>query len=106
MSEVSEVLVTHVIGMLKDVTKDRWHPIIFEYHPPGASDIPRYRSTMHHTEGFATRTEAEARIPELADRIEKQLCGIVFVSIAKDVPWDGLSIPAMTIIVEDGRIIA
>ena len=98
---------THIVGMLKDVANGRWHPIVFEYHPmPDGIDSPRFKSKMHHTGGFATRKEAEEETPKLAEQAKEHLFGVVAVDIEKDIPWYGNGIPAMSVFVVNGKIVA
>jgi hypothetical protein len=67
----------------------KFHPIVFHRSPrpsDGENKICRFRSSGHHTDGFATLELAKALVskkPEWKD------CGIVW-------HWDGLESPHMS----------
>ena len=44
---------------LLNTATNRYHPIIYRPAPlPGGSDLPRYKSSGHHTDGCDTLAEA------------------------------------------------
>jgi hypothetical protein len=106
-----------VLGMLRHITADTFHPIVFMVSPmPGGPDSQptggdRYRSKMHHTTGFPTREEAVANLTELSGQVKEHLTpGLqprVLKSLADpscDYEWDGDGIPAMVPFIADSEL--
>ena len=70
--------------ILHNVKLDRFHPMPFRMYPmPGGSDLPRYKSIGHHTEGFETLEQAKEYISKNHD----------FKNTNELWPWDGESSP-------------
>lgn len=62
------------LGVLSwNTDTDRWHPVILVHHPRPSERAEdegiRYKSRFHHTEGFATREEAEVWIQKRPDTV-------------------------------------
>lgn len=93
------MIVEPVVGILYNEKLNRWHPIYFSEHPlPGDSDVRRWKSGGHHTEGFPTREEAVVNAEDLADRLTSHsIGGSPKLCLEKDFPWDGEDIPAMVV---------
>ena len=73
-------------GILSNQKTGRFHPISFEPYPaPGGSDLPRYKSVGHHTDGFDTIEEAKAWVAEHDSTI----------LITQTYDWDGEKVPAI-----------
>lgn len=93
-----------LIQMLKNVTKNTWHPIMYVEKPlPGGLDtdannnIVRFKSKGHHTAGFATREEAIASLDDLKARmINYMFLSNVTVDVETDLEWNGDDIPLDT----------
>lgn len=71
-----------VVGMLRNVATNRFHPIVFRRAPlPGGADerlaAHRYKSQGHHTKGFDTLDEARAHVAGLDTSYDK-----------RDLVWD------------------
>jgi len=79
----------------------RYHPIFFRLSSPPSGDddlaAQRYRSTAHHTEGFATLDEAVQDMHETC-RLEK--CGVSTALFH----WDGEGVPATTAYFDRGNV--
>jgi hypothetical protein len=82
----------HACVLLNTAT-GRFHPILFRMAPlPGGSNVPRWKSIGHHTDGFDTIEQAIAYIK---DNEDCRMFGIIYLWDGKDVPWDGKDVPAM-----------
>lgn len=90
-----------LIQMLHNNKENKWHPIFYYDSPlPGGfedgslnSEMLRYKSKGHHTQGFDNR---EAALTSAQD-LEKQLIeqhNIVTVNTKEDIEWDGEDIPS------------
>lgn len=86
----------NIVSMLHNKTTNRYHPILFGYSPPPSGDLDsgaqRYRSRVHHTDGYDTRDEAMNGAAQLADKCQPAEC-----ALAGDIEWDGEGVPAMTL---------
>jgi hypothetical protein len=75
--------------LLLNMQTKRWHPIYFYISPPPGPYVKReherYKSSSHHTSGFATVEEA---IDDIKLSKMSKLTGVIY-------GWDGESTPAM-----------
>lgn len=88
----------HIIAMLHNQALNRFHPILFRPapfpggHQPGSAE--RYRSSGHHTEGFATRDEAlQHTETDLVPKVPGAR-----LALGGDIVWDGQDVPALNLI--------
>lgn len=84
-----------IVGMLRNTATGRFHPIFFRPAPmPGGVDrnlhARRYKSFVHHTEGFATEEEAIASAKQSCEQAGPDY---EFRPISWD--WDGEDVPTM-----------
>lgn len=95
-----------IIGMLHNTAKNTFHPILFLNHPT-PSGMDRYKSKVHHTNGFADRNEAIQSAETDVANLAKNNFGTPQFCLEKDFPWDGQGIPAMVIFFgeQDGKIV-
>lgn len=85
------LLLSPVIVNLRNTATGRYHPCVFREAPlPGGAGPRRWKSKMHHTDGFAIQEEAIAEFSEIA----KRLGGDVRCDMAMRIEWDGNDIPA------------
>lgn len=78
--------------ILHNTATGRFHPLVFRPGPSPSDDDPdcyRFKSLGHHTEGFATHSEA------VADCDTEKVFGqdILYVE-GLDQTWDGKDLPA------------
>ncbi len=86
-----------IIGILHNQKTTKFHPIIFRYSPlPGGADIPRYKSSGHHTNGFVFRDEAIRECFSMAVALTERFTERIQTAIAKDIEWDGETLPAIS----------
>lgn len=81
-------MITYYGGMLLNQRTGRYHPIFFLPSPkPSEADevIVRHRSKFHHTDGFASETEARLALPDFTR--------VIWTDIR--VKWDGVTSPRM-----------
>jgi hypothetical protein len=96
-----------IIGMLHNVHNNRFHPILFLYNPlPGGGGPDRHKSKGHHTEGFATREEAEAFVGTTMVKYAQNF-GEPKLCLENLFPWDGEGTPAMVVFFgeSDGKVV-
>lgn len=91
-----------IVRMLHNQKIGTYHPIFYMESPlPGPLDsevntkLVRYKSKMHHTEGFRTR---EAAVASINEELEQRLRNAYLMSELKreldtDMEWDGDSFP-------------
>lgn len=73
-------------GILTNTATGRFHPIVFRMAPlPGDSDIPRYKSMGHHTDGFDSLEDAEKHIALQSE----------WTDTGRRWEWSGEDVPAM-----------
>ena len=75
------------MGVLRNTITDRWHTVCFE---PPAEISGRRRSIGHHTEGFATRQEAQAAARYLAATLIANGCATFCECDDRILEWDGV----------------
>lgn len=85
---------TIVIAILKNESLNKFHPIVYRYAPlPGGSDVPRFRSLFHHTNGFVFQEEALKECGYLAIKCSFEFGPTAF-AVEDILSWDGTGIPA------------
>ena len=82
-----------IVGMLKNTSTGRLHPILFRPAPlPGGADLDmraqRYKSKGHHTEGFDNRDAAMSGAQALCDSTHAEFRDVEW-------EWNGEGIPAI-----------
>ena len=99
-------MTNHIIGMLHNTGEDKYHPIVFLHHPT-PSGIDRYKSKVHHTQGFSERSKAiENAETQMAEWVRNNY-GEPKFCLEKDFVWDGQGVPAMIMYFaeHDGKIV-
>lgn len=89
-----------IVKMLKNTSTNQYHPIVYVENPfPGKyNEFTRYKSMGHRTTGIDSREKAVESIDsELLPGL--QLMGhVVTLEVEEDVEWDGVDIPANTLV--------
>lgn len=91
---------SYALGMVRNTATGRFHPMFYRDAPfPGGVDsdlnrnVARFKSGGHHTNGFATREEADSANEESRERLieagEKCWPGLI-----SDWEWDGQGCPS------------
>lgn len=85
-----------IVGMLHNTARNRFHPITFRHSPTPSDDLAgsfsRYKSGVHHTDGFIDQAEAAEFIRGAWYFQELPQC---VIKIEKCFAWDGEGVPAM-----------
>jgi len=92
------MLIEPIVGLIHDVTHNRWHPVYFREYPlpgPEGHQAHRYKSGGHHTEGFETRELGLAGARDLAEKLKDHSVGLPRLSLEADFPWNGNDVPAI-----------
>lgn len=89
------MFINPIIATIHNVSSDRWHPVLFVEEPLPGPEYPnkpvRHKSKMHHTVGFATRSESDNNaISALAEQIPGARLELNTIF-----DWDGTGIPAI-----------
>lgn len=88
-----------IIAILHNQKTTKYHPIIFRHSPlPGGADIPRYKSSGHHTNGFVFKEEAVRECFSMAVALTGYYSQQIHTSVIKDIEWDGETTPAMSVL--------
>jgi len=101
------MIINGSFAMLRNLTENKFHPILFSEYPmsgPDDSNKPvRMKSFGHHTTGFDTREEAIANMDEFMEKepaiIRKQ------TDVEDDIVWNGEEIPAMIAFLQNDKLI-
>jgi hypothetical protein len=96
------MLLYPVIAILYNIKNETYHPIVYDRYP--LSGLPdRYKSRMHHTEGFSERADAVESQLDTAKKIWE-----VHKTVPKfyntDLYWDGEDIPAEVMLFSDDNL--
>jgi len=90
-----------IVGILRNVSLNRWHPAHFESDPledeRKIENVSHYRSKGLSTEGYPSREECIKGARELASWISKHAACPVLLSIERDITWDGEDFPSIGI---------
>lgn len=93
---------TNVVAgaILRNTATGTYHPILYRDSPlPGPveeSKPRRLKSICHHTHGFSTPDEAKDNMAQFEGAI---------LDTENLITWDGLSIPASTAFLSEGKIV-
>lgn len=85
-----------IIAMLHNTKEDKYHPILFLCYPTPSGMENRYKSKVHHTNGFSIREEAVKFANKELLEFSKKF-GDPSISLNKDFVWDGEDFPAMVV---------
>jgi hypothetical protein len=89
-----------LITVTQNTTTGRFHPFVWRQAPTPSDDgtgLVRYRSKMHHTEGFTTHGEARESIVgdcPLLGRVEANYGPARFVDVLDTDTWADGEVPA------------
>ena len=90
-----------VVGIVRNVSLNRWHPVYFEPDPledeRKIENVSHYRSKGLLTEGYPSREERIKGARELASWISKRTACPVLLSLERDITWDGEDFPSIGI---------
>jgi len=97
-----------VIAIIRNTTKDTFHPIVLTENPlPGLPEGKpvRLMSKMHHTAGFKSREEAIENIHgKLFPQVNQHFIGEPRLDLDAKLEWDGDGNPTTVFSFENGRL--
>lgn len=88
-----------IVGIVRNVSSNRWHPVSFEPDPLDddrkMENVARYQSKVLSTDGYLSREECIKGARELAAWIGEHSACPVLLSIERDITWDVEDFPSI-----------